>query len=102
MMKNHTHCSQVNPQVFGEGKLGVEKMKMELSRWINFDELNGSRVPLVEEGPRAQLGDDEKDLKDLLGSEEEETHLKGRVQPAQHRQSVCEKSKYGREDKAPS
>ena len=51
----------------------MEKLKSELSRWINFDELHGRRVPVAEEHPRVL----EDDREDVLGSEEEETHLKG-------------------------
>ena len=53
----------------------LEKLKLELSRWINFDEVNSSMVPLVKED----------NGKDLLGSEQEETHPKGTVQIASQR-----------------
>ena len=77
MIANHTRVSQVD--LLGPPKRAVKKLKSDLSRWINFEELNGGKVPLAEEHPRVQPEDDGENL---LEREEEETHPKGTVQPA--------------------
>ena len=90
MFANYTRFSQLD--LLGRPERAVEKLKLDLSRWINFEELNGGKVPLAEEHPgrsRITTG------KNLLGSEEEETHPKGTVQPVPRRQSVFEKSVLG-------
>ena len=86
MIVNHTRVSQVD--LLLPPKRAVKKLKSDLSRWINFEELNGGKVPLAEKQPRAQPDDDGENL---LGSEVEETLPKGTVQPVPRRQSVYEK-----------